>query len=204
MRGDALDLGQPRARAAPRSSPTSIRRSTSARPSARAPGEARIARAQGRVAYEDRWPSLEAYVAWLEPRVAAARDALGADGTLWLHLDHRAVHEAKAACDRVFGRRAFLGEIVWATGNGARGARRGPAVTHQTLLLYARRPRLRVERARSEPARALRPDEPLHALQRGATPRAAATASAPSPAARTATTPTRGARSAACGPTARR
>jgi site-specific DNA-methyltransferase (adenine-specific) len=96
------------------------------------------ARAGGPVAYRDRWPSVQAYVAWLEPRVAAAREALGDDGTLWLHLDHRAVHEAKVACDRVFGRGAYLGEIIWTPGNGARGARRGPAVTHQTLLLYAR------------------------------------------------------------------
>ena len=94
-------------------------------------------RARGARAYDDRWPSIEAYVAWLEPRIAAARATLSAEGTLWLHLDHRAVHEAKAACDRVFGRAAFLGEIVWVPGNGARGARRGPPVTHQTLLLYA-------------------------------------------------------------------
>jgi site-specific DNA-methyltransferase (adenine-specific) len=94
-------------------------------------------RARGRVAYEDRWPSLEAYLAWLEPRLAATRDALATDGTMWLHLDHRAVHEAKVVCDRVFGRGAFLGEIVWVPGNGARGTRRGPGVTHQTLLLYA-------------------------------------------------------------------
>lgn len=94
-------------------------------------------RAQGPVAYEDRWPSIDAYVAWLEPRLAAVRDALGPDGTMWLHLDHRAVHEAKIACDGVFGRRASLGEIVWVTGNGVRGARRGPGVTHQTLLVYA-------------------------------------------------------------------
>jgi site-specific DNA-methyltransferase (adenine-specific) len=95
-------------------------------------------RASGPVAYRDRWPSVQAYVQWLEPRIAAARDILGDDGTLWLHLDHRAVHEAKLACDRVFGRGAYLGEIIWTPGNGARGARRGPAVTHQTLLLYAR------------------------------------------------------------------
>ncbi len=95
-------------------------------------------RARGPVAYQDRWPSIDAYLAWLEPRVAAVGEVLGPDGTMWLHLDHHAVHDAKIACDRVFGRRAFLGEIVWATGNGARGARRGPAATHQTLLLYAR------------------------------------------------------------------
>ncbi len=96
------------------------------------------ARATGPVAYRDRWATVEAYVAWLQPRVAAARDALGGDGTLWLHLDHRAVHEAKVACDRIFGRGSCVGEIIWATGNGARGARRGPAVTHQTLLVYVR------------------------------------------------------------------
>jgi site-specific DNA-methyltransferase (adenine-specific) len=94
-------------------------------------------RARGRVAYDDRWPSLEAYLTWLEPRIAVARDCLAGDGTMWLHLDHRAVHEAKVLCDRVFGRAAFLGEVVWVPGNGARGARRGPGVTHQTLLLYA-------------------------------------------------------------------
>ncbi len=68
---------------------------------------------------------------------ARSRDCLSADGTMWLHLDHRAVHDAKVVCDRVFGRRAFLGEVVWVPGNGARGARRGPGLTHQTLLMYA-------------------------------------------------------------------
>ncbi len=97
----------------------------------------RGARAEGPVAYHDRWPSIDVYIAWLEARVAVVRDCLGADGTMWLHLDHRAVHEAKIACDRVFGRAAFLGEVVWATGNGTRGARRGPGATHQTLLIYA-------------------------------------------------------------------
>jgi site-specific DNA-methyltransferase (adenine-specific) len=95
------------------------------------------ARAKGPVAYKDRWPSVDAYIAWLEARVAVVRDCLATDGTMWLHLDHRAVHEAKLLCDRVFGRAAFIGEIVWATGNGARGARHGPGMTHQTLLLYA-------------------------------------------------------------------
>ena len=94
-------------------------------------------RARGAVAYDDRWPSMHAYLAWLEPRLAVTRELLAGDGTMWLHLDHRAVHAAKLACDRVFGGEAYLGEIIWVPGNGARGARRGPAVTHQTLLIYA-------------------------------------------------------------------
>lgn len=95
-------------------------------------------RAGGRFAYEDRWASLASYLAWLAPRLAVVRECLSDDGTMWLHLDHRAVHEAKSVCDRVFGRSGFLGEVVWLPGNGARGVRRGPATTHQTILLYAR------------------------------------------------------------------
>lgn len=95
-------------------------------------------RATGRVVYEDRWPSMQAYIAWLELRLAVVHECLDGEGSLWLHLDHRAVHEAKSACDRVFGRRAYLGEVIWVPGNGARGRGRAPAVTHQTLLLYAR------------------------------------------------------------------
>jgi site-specific DNA-methyltransferase (adenine-specific) len=104
---------------------------------ARAEGDGASAhRATGPVAYDDRWPSLDAYLAWLEPRVAAARAVLSERGTMWLHLDHRAVHEAKALCDRVFDRRAFAGEIIWVPGNGSK-ARRGPGMTHQTILVYA-------------------------------------------------------------------
>jgi site-specific DNA-methyltransferase (adenine-specific) len=135
VHGDALSLGQ---HVAARSvqlayldPPFGVGTSFGAR--ARAGGW----RANGRVAYEDRWPSMAAYLAWLEPRLAVVRELLAADGTMWLHLDHRAVHAAKVACDRVFGAEAFLGEIIWVPGNGARGARRGPGVTHQTLLLYA-------------------------------------------------------------------
>jgi site-specific DNA-methyltransferase (adenine-specific) len=89
----------------------------------------------GPVAYDDRWPSLEAYLGWLEPRVAALRSLLSARGTLWLHLDQRAVHESKTVCDRVFGRTSFLGEVVWVPGNGSK-SRRGPGIGHQTLLIY--------------------------------------------------------------------
>lgn len=98
---------------------------------------ARFRTRDGDDAYDDVWSSFDAYLAWLEARIAVVRAALAANGTMWLHLDQRAVHEAKVLCDRVFGRRAFFGEVIWAPGNGSK-ARRGPGATHQTLLLYAR------------------------------------------------------------------
>ena len=102
-------------------------------------GQARGRRraASGPDAYDDR-DDAESLIAMLAPRLGAVRDRMAAGATLWLHLDHRAVHEAKAVCDRLFGRGAFLGEVIWSPGNGGRGAR-GFSVTHQTILLYVRR-----------------------------------------------------------------
>lgn len=94
-------------------------------------------RARGPIAYTDTWPSLGAYLEWLEERVAVVRDLLSERGTMWLHLDSRAVHEAKVLCDRVFGAKQFRGEVIWVPGNGSK-SRSGPGIGHQTLLLYAR------------------------------------------------------------------
>ncbi len=105
-----------------------------------APGQARGRKKveSGPDAYEDREDADE-LTAMLVPRLAAIRERMAEGATLYLHLDHRAVHELKIACDRLFGRGAFLGEVIWAPGNGSRGARKGFSVTHQTILMYARR-----------------------------------------------------------------
>ncbi len=93
----------------------------------------------GRDAYVD-GAGAAALVASLEPLFARVQGRLSERGAFYLHMDWRAVHEAKVAADRVFGRRAFAGEVVWTPGNGSRGAR-GFAVTHQTILVYAARDR---------------------------------------------------------------
>lgn len=94
-------------------------------------------RQRDEIAYDDTWDSLESYLAWLEERLVVVRSLLSPRGTMWLHLDQRAVHEAKTVCDRVYGRTQFRGEIIWVPGNGTK-ARLGPGIGHQTLLLYGR------------------------------------------------------------------
>src|SRR5690242_3453459 len=134
VRGDAKDIGDHVSSGsvdvAYLDPPFKVERSFGARTS-------KGARAHGPVAYVDTWPSHDAYLRWLEERVAAVRDTLAAHGTMWLHLDQRAVHEAKAVCDRVFGAKRFRGEVIWVPGNGSK-SRTGPGVGHQTILLYAR------------------------------------------------------------------
>lgn len=99
-------------------------------------GESRRA---GRAAYDDRWSSIDAYLDFLEERLAVVHALLAPDGAMVLHLDHRAIHDAKVRVDRVFGRERFRGEIIWVPGNGAKG-RRDLGVTHQTLLVYGKGP----------------------------------------------------------------
>jgi site-specific DNA-methyltransferase (adenine-specific) len=98
-------------------------------------GEARGARST--VAYDDAFRGIERFLSSLVPRLSALRELLSPRGTLYLHLDHRTVHEAKVACDQVFGPGAFRGEIVWSPGNGAR-SRKTWGATHQTILVYTR------------------------------------------------------------------
>ncbi|HEY8946669.1 MAG TPA: DNA methyltransferase, partial [Polyangiaceae bacterium] len=93
-------------------------------------------RARGTPAYVDHWGGLDGFLEMLEPRLRAFRPLLSAKASVWLHLGHQAVHDAKSVMDRVFGRAAFQGEVVWVPGNGAR-RRSAPSVTHQTILIYA-------------------------------------------------------------------
>jgi len=94
-------------------------------------------RANGARAYADNFGSIDAFLAMLGPRLAAVREVMTERGTLFLHLDHRTVHEAKLLCDEVFGPNGFRGEVIWVPGNGGR-KRSGPSVTHQTILVYAK------------------------------------------------------------------
>ena len=92
-------------------------------------------------AFDDRWESLDAYLASLKPRIAAARELLLEDGSLVLHVDPKTSHYLKVACDQIFGRDCFASEIIWRY-------RRWPAKTpnfqrvHDVLLRYVKNSRV--------------------------------------------------------------
>jgi DNA modification methylase len=92
-------------------------------------------------AFDDRWASLDDYLASLVPRIAAARDLLLPDGCMVLHVDPKTSHYLKVACDKIFGRDCFASEIIWRY-------RRWPAKTpnfqrvHDVLLRYVKNPRV--------------------------------------------------------------
>ncbi len=79
------------------------------------------------------------YLTFLEPRLERTRRLLAPHGTLYLHIDQREAHAVKLLLDEVFGRDAFLNELIWAYDYGAKPRRRWPA-KHDTILVYVRTP----------------------------------------------------------------
>ena len=88
------------------------------------------------LSYEDAFAD---YLAFLEPRLTRARELLAPHGTLYFHIDYREAHYCKLLLDEIFGREAFLNEIIWTYDYGAKPRRRWPA-KHDTILVYVRTP----------------------------------------------------------------
>jgi site-specific DNA-methyltransferase (adenine-specific) len=88
------------------------------------------------LSYDD---SFADYLAFLEPRLARARELLAPHGTLYFHIDYREAHYCKLLLDDLFGRDAFLNELIWSYDYGAKPRRRWPA-KHDTILVYVRTP----------------------------------------------------------------
>ncbi len=88
------------------------------------------------LAYDDEFAD---YLDFLGPRLARLRDLLAPHGTLYFHIDYREAHYCKLLLDEIFGRNAFLNEIIWAYDYGAKPRRRWPA-KHDTILAYVKTP----------------------------------------------------------------
>jgi DNA modification methylase len=90
--------------------------------------------------FPDVWPGgRDAYMGWLMERLAVMRALLTPSGSLFVHLDRRAVHYVKVELDRLFGEDCFVNEIIWHYTGGGR-SRRYFSHKHDTILWYAKGP----------------------------------------------------------------
>ncbi len=87
--------------------------------------------------FDDAWGNdIEHYTEYLRMRISALRPLLTDDGSMLIHLDWRAVHYVKTACDSVFGANRFQNEIIWAYSSGG-GSQRRYGRKHDTILWYS-------------------------------------------------------------------
>lgn len=128
-------------------------------------------------AFGDQWGEdggAPRYLDMLAPRLHALSRLLSDRGTLWVHLDWRASYLARVLLDEIFGRDAFLNEIVWRRapnlGRQAQSSQFGRTI--DTILVYGKKDATLVPPTRLEPIEkeAIRRDEdgrPFTAAPRG-------------------------------------
>jgi len=87
------------------------------------------------IGYEDVFEDLSEF---LYPRLEECKRILTDDGSVFVHLDYREVHDVKVrVLDEIFGKQNFKNEIIWAYDYGAKPKNRWPA-KHDTILWYTK------------------------------------------------------------------
>jgi len=94
---------------------------------------------EGEDSYSDKIDRAE-FVEALRERLIFIREILMEGGTIYVHLDHRMNHYLKVLLDEVFGKEAFLNNVVWKrqTSSGFKG-KNVMGKNHDDLLVYYRK-----------------------------------------------------------------
>ena len=101
-------------------------------------GQTQHGKARGsHLQYDDDWPTIEDYLAFLRPRLAEIHRLLKPSGSILLHCDWRACHHLRLELDRAFGAANFVNHLIWSYGLGGSSPRRF-ARKHDDLLFYAK------------------------------------------------------------------
>ncbi|HLK54939.1 MAG TPA: site-specific DNA-methyltransferase, partial [Chthonomonadaceae bacterium] len=91
-------------------------------------------------AYRDTWgKGLDLYLKWFSETAILLRELLAEDGSLYIHLDWRVGHYAKAVLDEVFGVGCFQNEIAWCYREAINSMKRWNR-KHDNILFYTRHP----------------------------------------------------------------
>ena len=64
--------------------------------------------------FDDRWDGgIMVYINWMKERLTEMHRILKPTGSIYLHVDHHAVHYLKVEMDNIFGMKNFRNEIIW-------------------------------------------------------------------------------------------
>jgi adenine-specific DNA-methyltransferase len=77
------------------------------------------------------------WLSLMRDRLEIIRNLLSNEGSLWITIDDNEAHYLKVLCDEIFGRSAFIANIVWQK-RTSRENRAAIGSSHDHLLLYAK------------------------------------------------------------------
>ena len=89
-------------------------------------------------AYRDDFRGHGAWVAFMRPRLEAAREVLRETGAIFVSIDDHEVAHLRLLMDEVYGEQNFLAQVVVNLNPKGRQLGKGFATSHEYLLVYAR------------------------------------------------------------------
>ena len=87
-------------------------------------------------AYQDKIAGAR-FLEFLRKRLLVLRELLADDGSIYVHLDWRTIHDVKVLCDEFFSERRFLNKAVWFYRRWSSGSDQFQR-QHETLLIYSK------------------------------------------------------------------
>jgi adenine-specific DNA-methyltransferase len=77
------------------------------------------------------------WLSMMYPRLVLLRDLLAEDGSIWVSIDDREGHYLKVMMDEIFGRSAFVANVIWQK-RTSRENRAAIGTAHDHIILYAK------------------------------------------------------------------
>ena len=78
------------------------------------------------------------WLAMMYPRLELLRDLLREDGSIWVSIDDDESHYLKVILDEVFGRKNFIGNVVWQKRFSPNSTARYLSDSHDHIMVYAK------------------------------------------------------------------
>lgn len=79
------------------------------------------------------------WLSMMYPRLELLHQLLAEDGSIWVTLDDNEAHYFKVIMDEIFGRKNFIGNIVWRSSDAANNDAKTFSLDHNHLLVYSKK-----------------------------------------------------------------
>ncbi|GGC06551.1 site-specific DNA-methyltransferase [Dyadobacter sediminis] len=92
------------------------------------------------------------WLSMMRDRIDIIRRLLADDGSLWITIDDNEAHYLKVICDEIFGRRNFIGNIVWQKAYSVRMDAKSVSMDHDHILAYRKTEAFSMQRLKFDQA----------------------------------------------------
>jgi len=79
-----------------------------------------------------------AWLTFMFNRLSVVKELLREDGIIWINIDDKEAHYLKVICDEVFGRKNFIGTVIWQHSIQGKGYSGKFSLHHNYIICYSK------------------------------------------------------------------